>query len=199
MHSLLAMNHRREGAQPDEREATSPILELRAEHDVMLQVLMAMTRALEQGGRLWDEAFWRDVLELLESYGERHHHMKEEIVLFPKLAARGLDGNDGPLRSIAAEHEQARALLRVLATGVRKLPTASIVERGDFRRVARAYCELAALHIERENGVLLPLADRILTADDRREILQRFRLLDGESAVDRARFLALVNRLRNAA
>jgi hemerythrin-like domain-containing protein len=165
----------------------------------MLQVLMAMTRALEQGGRLWDGSFWCDVLELLEVYGEQHHHLKEETVLFPRLEARGAGGKDGTLRGVAGEHEQARALLRTLSAGIRKLARATVRERGEFRRVARAYCELAALHIERENGVLLPLADRILTADDRREILQRFRLLDGESAVDRARFLALVNRLRNAA
>jgi hemerythrin-like domain-containing protein len=184
------------GTQP--REKTSPTTELRAEHDVMLQVLAAMTRALEQGGRLWDERFWRDVLEVLEAYGERHHHLKEEAVLFPRLESYGLNGKDGPLRAITAEHEQARGLLRALAGALRGLPESTITERGQFRRLARSYCEIAAFHIERENGVLLPLAERLLTPEDEHEIMQRFRLLDREDPAANARLVALLQRLRAA-
>lgn len=62
------------------------------------------------------------------------------------------------------EHEEGRALLRVMADG-------------DDRQVTEAierYAALLRIHIEKENGILFPLAEQLLPEEDRRVLMQAF-------------------------
>jgi hemerythrin-like domain-containing protein len=180
--------------------AISAIATLRAEHAVIREVLRSMTRALDGGGSFDDESFWRDTLTFLQTFADGSHQQKEESVLFPRLEMRGVARVAGPIGVMLAEHDQLRALLRTMAALLSDVD-AHVGSRELFERTAREYCELLALHMAREDGVLFPLAERVLSAEDMHDVLQRFRLLERGSGDPhaRGRLFALADRIRRAA
>jgi hemerythrin-like domain-containing protein len=181
--------------------ALTPTAVLRADHDVILGVLRAMTRVLDDGGHFDDTAFWRDVLTFMRDFVYGAHDRKEEAVLFPKLEMCGVERSHGPIGVMLAEHEEAQALLARLAQEQPALATASEEACDRFLQTARKYCALLVSHIARENGVLFPMADALLSPDDRDDVLRRFALWDQDStaACTRESMLAVAGRVQRAA
>jgi len=127
---------------------------LRDEHRIILEaldVLDAAAERLARGGALPD-GWWPELIEWLRAFADRNHHAKEERSLFPKMVKAGVPSEGGPVGVMLEEHTQGRALVQAMATG-------APAERPD---VARRYTRLLRDHIEKENGVLFPLADAVL-------------------------------------
>ena len=182
------------------RYTANAIVTLRAEHAVIREVLGAITRALDEGRSFEDGSFWGDTITFLQTFADGGHHQKEESVLFPRLEMRGVARAAGPIGAMLADHDQLRALLRTMAALHSDLD-AHAGSRDLFERTARQYCQHLALHMAREDGVLFPLAERVLSAEDMHDLLQRFRLLEHEPGDThaRGRLLALADRIRRAA
>jgi len=143
---------------------------LREEHEVILRALALLERfgqKLEAG-----EPMDRDGLtwlrEFFSTFADRCHHGKEEQHLFPALERHGIPRDGGPLGVMLHEHEEGRALLRAMA-------------QGDDRRTAEAIRRYAALlraHIDKENGVLFPLAERVLPGEEQRGLVGAFEAVE---------------------
>ncbi len=154
-----AAHHHRHGA-------TTPTGRLREEHEVILRalgVLERFGRALEAG-----EAVDREGLAWLQrffgTFADRCHHGKEEQHLFPALERHGIPREGGPIGVMLQEHEEGRALVRAMA-------------QEDGHRAAeaiRAYAALLRAHIEKENGVLFPMAEQVLPESEQHGLLRAF-------------------------
>ena len=177
----------------------SPIASLRAENTVIHEVLRAITRALNGDGGFEDPSFWSDTLTFLQEFGD-HHHRKEESVLFPRLEMRGFAFRGEPIGAMLFEHEQVRTQLRLMATLLPDAVAGGPGARERFHRAVSQYCEILAFHIAKEDGVLFPLAERLLSTEDAHDIEQRFKLLERKPGDARARWrlLALADRIRRA-
>lgn len=91
------------------------------------------------------------------------HFGIEEQALFPVLG-RHLPPSGGPLAVMNAEHESFRDLLHGLGSAVRD---------GDGEReraCARNIIDLLRAHIAKEDNVLFPMAMRLLSPDEQREV-----------------------------
>lgn len=145
-----------------------PTEELVHEHDIIIHVLRAAER---ETGRIKNNGDLRPglvekMLDFFRNFTDRCHHAKEEKHLFPMLEARGMAHDAGPIAVMLSEHIEGRRLLSNIS-GL--LPAAG---RGDRDAVASiadnlaAYINLLDNHIAKENGVLFPMADRILSNED---------------------------------
>ncbi len=135
---------------------------LRGEHEAILDVLAAIERitdpiALEKG---FDVRSAEDALAFLRGFGDRCHHGKEEQLFFPALAACGLPSEAGPLVVMRSEHEEGRGLLARMADA---LPAGQAPKSEAFAAAARAYVALMRDHIDKENGVLFPMGDGMMS------------------------------------
>lgn len=143
---------------------------LRHEHDLILRGLDLLERAgrrLAAGGRI-DEPAFRALVGLLRTLADQCHHTKEEGFLFPALRAAGVP-SDGPVAAVLAEHAEGRDYLATLS-GVR--PTAE-------RAAAALLCaSLLRRHVERENAVLFPLADRVLDPDGQARLAAEYAAME---------------------
>jgi len=158
------------------------IEELMQEHRVIEVVLTGLERmghgATEDGEV--NQAMGEKAVEILRNFVDRCHHAKEEQHLFPWMAARGVPREGGPLEVMLHEHEQGRHHVGMM---VRVLPGAS---RGDtealrvFGAHARSYARLLRQHIGREDGVLYPMAERVLTAEDDQHLVKAFEAIERE-------------------
>lgn len=166
---------------------------LRAEHSVILRGLALLEIAAERLARSGSlpAGWWDELLDWLRAFADDTHHGKEEQYLFPALAKAGVPATGGgPIAVMLTEHDQGRALVRAMAAG----DAASRVA------AARGYVWLLRDHIEKENGVLFPLAEAVLDPDTQRLVLRGFERVEADvaPATSIARAEAAVDRLAAA-
>jgi len=151
-----------------------PTEELKAEHRVIERVLAVVSKAtdrLENGEKVENELFVGAV-DFFKNFADRCHHSKEEKLLFEKMIERGMSGEVGPVAVMLHEHEDGRAHVRRIAelSGKRldKKVASELVEQ------SRGYVELLSAHIQKEDKILYPMADEILTSEDQEELEKGF-------------------------
>ncbi|MFN3476407.1 MAG: DUF2249 domain-containing protein [Candidatus Methylomirabilales bacterium] len=183
-----AAGHRHE---PIERATEA----LKHDHRVIERVLGVLERALfrlEQGGAAERELFGK-ALEFFRGFADSCHHHKEEQVLFPRLAERGIPVEGGPVGVMLYEHEEGRRYLRGLAEGVALLDRDPERARQLILENGKGYSGLLRAHIQKEDQVLFPLADGVLTPGEQRELIHRFEEVEhhlGEGVHERFMHLA---------
>jgi hemerythrin-like domain-containing protein len=84
--------------------------------------------------------------------------MKEESVLFPELM-RISRTEAGPVRHLLFEHSQERSLVEELEDALRKTKTA------EFVRLANRLTERVRDHIQKEDGILFPILDLLISSE----------------------------------
>lgn len=143
---------------------------LRHEHEVFLRALALLEglgRGLETGTPV-DRAALAWLTDFFRTVADRCHHSKEEQHLFPALERHGVPREGGPVGVMLYEHELGRAFLRAMAEG----DDATIAEAiGNYSALLRA-------HIDKENEILFPIADQVLSEEEQRAIVQAFDALE---------------------
>jgi hemerythrin-like domain-containing protein len=91
------------------------------------------------------------------------HFVIEEQALFPVLE-RHIGRTHGPLAVMHAEHATFRELLQDLASSLRSGNAAHAQQH------ARAIINLLRDHIAKEDGVLFPMAERLLSGEEGAEV-----------------------------
>jgi len=155
----------------------APTAVLREEHRVILRALVLLesgTDRLAAGDEL-PEGWWEGMIRWLGAFADRNHHAKEERCLFPALAKAGVPTEGGPVAVMLAEHIEGRALIAAMGAG-----------EDSRRRVeaARRYVQLLRDHIEKENGVLFPLADAVLDDHAQQALAREFEMVEVEQGRD---------------
>lgn len=139
---------------------------LRDEHDLILRALLSLEAAAERlvvGGAL-PGGLWTEMIDWLRAFADHNHHAKEEKALFPAMVKAGVPAEGGPIAVMLEEHAEGRALLAAMRTG------ASV----DQVAAAQRYIRLLRDHIDKENGLLFPLAEAVLDEREEAEVCREF-------------------------
>jgi hemerythrin-like domain-containing protein len=155
---------------------------LRHEHEIVLMVLEAAER---EAGRIEDgEPVDGDrvaqIIEFARNFVDRCHHTKEEKHLFPKMRERSPHAAEGPLSVMLGEHDEGRRLVKDIAE---RLPPAHNGDSAALRGLAEklvSYGDLLEAHIDKEDNVLFPLADRVLRAEDQQALAEALDKIEAE-------------------
>jgi len=100
-----------------------------------------------------------DTVHFFLRFGDTMHHAKEEQILFPALAR--VDADSQPLLdNLLAEHQHARVLLGKLEASFARQDWAA------YFVIGGEHCQLLHEHLLRENSELLPLIDRLFSAEE---------------------------------
>jgi len=160
----------------------TPTETLKHEHQILLLVLGAAEReasSIQSTGKVDAEKVGQ-MVEFFRNFADRCHHAKEEKLLFARMRERGMPAGGGPIAVMLREHDQGRALVGAVADA---LPAA---RDGDASAVAAvcesllAYAQLLRAHIGKEDNVLYPMADQLLTAQDQDELTGAFEKVEAE-------------------
>jgi hemerythrin-like domain-containing protein len=162
-------------------EQLAPTDVLKQEHTVVLLVVDAMDREAQaiRSGALVRADEVTKMVAFMREFTDGCHHNKEEKVLFPTLQELSPQA-DGPVTVMLHEHEQGRAHARAIAAA---LPEAAEGDAAAAATVAdnlAGYAELLRAHIEKENTVLFPFAERTLSADDKARLAAEFERIEEE-------------------
>ena len=161
--------------------AGPPTQVLKDEHALILEALDALEgkiTALEAGAAP-DRAYFESAVQFLRTFADQCHHGKEENLLFTTMVDRGFPRQAGPIAVMLHEHEIGRSFIRGLAEAAAAVgsdPGAAkrIIENG------RDYIELLRAHINKENNILFPMADNVLTPEDQERLGHAFERFEAE-------------------
>jgi len=159
-----------------ENNDARPCAVLRAEHrtiERVLRVLRTLVDRSERGDGLEVAALKRCV-EFFRLFADACHHAKEEDLLFPVLEQRGVPREGGPIGVMLYEHTVARRLTKQMGEALESFEQGDAQAEARFRNIARQYLDLLTNHIGKEDNVLFVMGDRVMTADDQRNLAERF-------------------------
>lgn len=160
----------------------TPTETLKHEHQVILMVLVGAEREAQhicETGKV-DADKVRQMLDFFRTFADRCHHAKEEKLLFKKMVEHGLPGDTGPIAMMLHEHELGRARLRAVDEA---LPGAIQGDKAEAEVVADnldGYAKLLRQHIAKEDEVLYPMADQLLTDEDQQALGEAFEKVEAE-------------------
>ena len=149
---------------------------LRREHDAILKMLDVADRIadrLDAGAPVAPNSL-ADLLEFLRVFADQCHHGKEEDLLFPKLEQKGMPRQMGPIGVMLMEHDQGRALIRIMAQSGEAFAAGDKTAGKTWARAARDYADLLRNHIIKENNILFVMAERILSGAEQQQLAQEF-------------------------
>ena len=158
------------------------IEELMTEHraiERMLTVLEAAGGRLEAGERVRPGLF-RDAVDFVRNFADRCHHGKEEENLFPRLEELGVPREGGPLGVMLLEHDEGRAYIGAIADAVGAYESGDEAAGRTIAGNAAGYVGLLRGHIQKEERVLFPMADQVLSGDDQRSLEDSFQRIETE-------------------
>ncbi len=164
---------------------------LKEEHRVIERGLVALDRAVE---RLeLGEEVPREILEkavdFIRGFADGCHHQKEEDILFPYLEKKGLTRDQGPVAVMLAEHDVGREHVRGMSEAIEAGAHQAFVAH------ARAYLELLGDHIAKEDSVLFPMADQMMTTVESEELSGEFEHVEEELEGAHHKYLGIVKEL----
>jgi len=146
---------------------------IRDEHRSLAAVLHAWMHALATAradGKAADPVLMGAMVRYLQAFPVALHHPKEDDHLFKCLRKR-TTAVDAELDELARQHERDRKLVDDLAQQVAMLAAAASSEAAvgvtrALEDAVRGYASFLWEHMGREEGVILPAAQRHLTAED---------------------------------
>jgi len=123
-----------------------------------LETFIGQLGAGQQGARLHIAEY----AEFFREFADRCHHGKEEDQLFEALGDHGFPRDAGPLFVMVGEHNLGRSYVKVLSSiGAGDGPL-SDDELSKASESARSFIPLLRMHIQKEDEILFPAAERAL-------------------------------------
>lgn len=120
-------------------------------------------------------------LDFLLEFGDKMHNRKEEELLFPLMAQKGIPVEGGPLAVMLMEHRAERELLVAMIMQAKTFKSATPEAREEYRRKGLEYLKIRAEHIWKENDVLYKMGQRVLSEEDNTALLAGFSKIDTET------------------
>ena len=125
----------------------------------------------------------------LHMYAEQYHH-QEEKWLFSMLRQRGVPAGACPLAALSREDDKLRVLVDQLSKAVEVYAKTDGTVASTLVDTLHSLAELYRDHIWKEDYLLLPMANKVLSATDQQILAETFRTIDGNIGEEAYRSLA---------
>ncbi len=141
---------------------------IRDEHaalSAMLRSILLHLAMHRKDSSLPDFAALRAMIFYVDEFPEKRHHRKESDLLFPKLRAR-TPLVRGVLDQLDCDHAAGERNIRELEHALLAFEMLGESRREAFEKAAERYVSFYLAHMGLEEREILPLAEKVLTAQD---------------------------------
>lgn len=179
----------------------TPLEDLKSEHRIIERALAALERATERLTHGVDVPVntLEQALSFVRGFADGCHHAKEEHGLFPVLSSKSPAIEGGPVRVLTEDHEAGRGLMRDLERALEAMRAGRAEGAPEAARALKSYTHMLRRHIAKEEEILFPLSEGLLTAEDAARLEARFRSVEEETGAGaHARYEAMVAELEAA-
>lgn len=176
---------------------------LSSEHRVIERVIASLEAQADRldAGHPVRPGFFVDAAGFIKGFADGCHHLKEEGVLFERMVAAGLPREVGPVAVMLSEHEQGRTFTRGMQSAAERLAAGDTAAAHEVVANARGYAALLRQHIQKEDGILFPMADQMIPVAQHASVLEGFEQVEHEETGEgvHEKFLALAEALEREA
>jgi len=153
------------------------------EHRLILRMIALVEKNAEktERGEYKNWRFFLDAVAFIRNYADRFHHAKEEDVLFTALVKSGMPEKQSPIEAMLMEHDAGRAHVRGMEAAARRALNGDESEIPALLEHAQGYAELLRGHIDKEDTILYPLAERVLPEDVRPAMLEDYQAAESRT------------------
>jgi hemerythrin-like domain-containing protein len=150
-------------------DAIETLMNEHREIERVLDALVGFVDEVERKGSTEREELLRFVTFIRE-FADAHHHGKEEDILFAAMVSHGFPKEGGPIAVMLREHDQGRALVRVLRERAEAAGPWSDIDRRDIHDAAHGFAAMLRQHIHKEDAILYPMAEQHLPPEALAEV-----------------------------
>jgi len=152
---------------------------LEHEHRVIQQVASSCgvcAEALRSGTTVPTDVL-ESIVDFFGKYGD-HYHRQEEEILLSVLREKEVPFGSGPIALIDYENRKRRILVDQLSSAVRAHITSGEAAKGMLIETLDALAEFFRSHIWKKDYLLLPMAERVLSEEDKISLAELFHVID---------------------
>jgi hemerythrin-like domain-containing protein len=149
------------------------------EHRVIQQVASSCgvcAEALRSGTKVPTDVL-ESIVDFFEKYGD-HYYRQEEELLLSMLREKGVPFGRGPIALINYENHKRRTLVDQLSSAVRTYITSGGATKGVLIETLDALAEFFRSHIWKQDYLLLPMAERVLSEEDKTSLADWLHMID---------------------
>lgn len=139
----------------------------------MLDVIRSMCIKVLNNSNVDYEDFYK-VIDFVRTYTDKHHHAKEENILFKKMGEElGERIAKGPIAGMLIEHDLGRLYMANLEAALEKFNNGDKDARVDIIANSISYADLLTRHIEKEDTTIYKFAERALSKSAMKDIEEK--------------------------
>jgi hemerythrin-like domain-containing protein len=164
------------------------------EHRLIIRMigLVEHNAHLVEEGRFGDWDFFLDAVDFIRNYADRFHHAKEEDVLFRELVRNGMPAENSPVAAMLMAHDEGRAFVKGMEEATLKVKEGEASASAGIVKNAAGYAALLREHIDTEDKILYPLAERVLPAEPRAAMVEDYKRAEAAAEGVEERYQKLV-------
>ena len=147
---------------------TATLQFIRGEHAALRAMLLSMRLLIERGPRDSPGQFFevlQAMLFYIDEFPERLHHPNESAFLFPKVKRQAPELAD-VIGKLEADHVSGEHRVRDLQHQLLAWKFVGDTRRAAFEQAARSYIDFYLQHMQVEESLVLPAAERALAPAD---------------------------------
>ena len=149
---------------------------IKDEHAALAAMLKSLGLMVDRGPGKEAESFFdvlRAMLFYIDEFPERLHHPKESNLLFPRVARLAPETMDVIVR-LEKDHANGELAVRELQHLLLAWELVGESRRAAFDEAAKRYLDFYMEHMRLEESVILPDAQKVLSASDWKELDEAF-------------------------
>ncbi|HLJ15952.1 MAG TPA: hemerythrin domain-containing protein [Bryobacteraceae bacterium] len=163
--------------------ATSALARDHHSAEAVVQTMLTIADSLEQG-RLIDTSLLEDVILFLRLFADQCQTAKEETLLFPALEAKCLSPDEFQLAGLRDDHHHMASSPVELSEALHEYSTGHTSANEPLASTLRRLAQLYHEHLSKEDTILLPLAEKILPAEELDALCQAFQRTESGIGLD---------------
>lgn len=154
----------------------SPTRMLEDEHLVIAKVVGAVSVLADriESGKSVDVETLLGVVKFLRIFADKCHHGKEEELLFPTLANKGIPMQGCPVGALTGEHARGRVLANELEETAKACQSGEPAAREAVVKSLRGIAALYPNHIWKEDYLLFPMTEKVLSVEEQKSLYHQF-------------------------
>lgn len=165
----------------------------------MLAVVRRYCSRILNGEEINYEVFYK-IVDFIRYYADKHHHGKEELLLFSKMMEElGPTAEKLVRYGMNVEHDLGRLHVQELEAAVKRVLDGDMDARLDVIANAISYTHLLNRHIDKEDGVVYKYAQNNLSKETMNMLEQECLTFEQKAKEDKTqdKYLALLSELES--
>jgi hemerythrin-like domain-containing protein len=157
-----------------------PTEELKHDHEIIMHMLAGAEKLSRSiiSTRTVNTVKVKDVIDFSRHFTDMCHHSKEEKHFFVRLQERGMSKDQGPIAVMLYEHRLGRELIHEIENALNQYELGKKEDSETVAKTMLRYIELLKAHIAKENNILFPMSEKILTPADQHSLEESFKIIE---------------------